>query len=654
MSASPPERQQARQALAAELSRLAGLAAAESEIHQAILQRLSEATQSLGGALWLVAQRRGTDLSLRLGAARALEEAAGPADSVQRQQTLRAASEVILSAQPLVLMPAAAGHEDVTPGVLVNLGPHAIVGAPLRSGDDALGAVQLWFPRQSEPQKLAEIALLLQALLADLGPRLRSRHLRELGAQSQRQQRLLQLAFDLSGILEVDSGAKLAAAHARELLGVNRVSLLLREGDRWRVAAISGQDSLDRRSRVVTGMLAFVRRQARDTPWVVARTEAAPAGPEDDFSDSQMQAAALVPLRDGPEGPVFGTLLCESTDAAAFGPAGAPGDPRPPSLVLAQWLADLSGKALRAALVHESLPLSRTLARIGRWRLQAGGTRRRRALARTAVTALVLLAAALWPLPVKIEADCTLLPLQRALVTAEAPGRVEEVRVRTGDRVTPGQVVARLDTRRLQSELEGARQSRRRLEAEAERQRGQGKEALARIAGLEAQAQAEQEKRLQLEIELAQLRAPLAGLVMTQDVHLKNGTFLQAGEVLAELASIETWDLRIDVPEADLSLLEEALAARAPRPVRYRLYTQSVRELEAAVSDAGQISPALHSGPDGGRFSLTLPRIAIPPELRPLMRPGLTGRARIDLDRQPAGRVLLRRFTRWLRMHWWL
>ncbi|TDU81505.1 GAF domain-containing protein [Prosthecobacter fusiformis] len=649
MAAPTPERQQALKALSTELSRLAAMNASEAEIFQAVLQRLVSATEALGGAVWMVAQRTGKEISLRLGASMEMEAAAGAADSEQRQQTLRAATETILSAQPLVLMPSPASQGPVTPGVLVNLGPHAIIGAPLRSGDDFLGAVQLWFSAQSDPKKLAELVLMIQALMTELGPRLRSRQLRDLGAQSQRQQRLLQLASDLTGVLDAETGAKLATAHVRELLNINRASILVREGDRWRVVAISGQESVDKRSRLVTGMLSFVSRQARDQPWVVVANNEEPY-----FTDSQMQSAALVPLRDGPEGRVLGSLLCESTDAATFGSSGAPGDPRPPSLALAQWLADLAGKSLNSALVHQAMPFGKTLAKVGRWQHEASASRKRRWVFRSAFIATLFVIAALWPMKVKVEGDCSLLPLKRALVTAEAAGRVEEVLVREGDPITRNQIIARLDTRRLQSDLNASSQARKRLEAEAERQRGQGKEALARIASLEAAAQAETENRLRMEITLAELKSPLDGLVMTKDIHLKNGTFLQAGEVLAEVASVGAWDLRIEIAEADISLLEEALDEDGARPVDYLLYTQSSRELHAQLTSKQQISPALQPGPDGGVFSITLPQIDIPGELQPRMRPGLTGRAKIELGRRPAGAVLLRKFTRWLRMRWWI
>ncbi len=646
----PPsqERQQALQALSAELSKIAGQNASEADIYQAILQRLAGATEALGGAIWLVAQRSGQEISLRLGAGLHVEAAAGEPETEQRQQALRAATEIILSSQPLVLMPSPPDQGPVTPGVLVNLGPHAIIGAPLRSGDDHLGAVQLWFPAQSDPKKLAELVLMIQALMTELGPRLRSRQLRELGAQSQRQQRLLQLASDLTGVLDAETGAKLATAHARELLGINRVSILVREGDRWRVVAISGQESVDKRSRLVTEMLAFVARQAKDQPWVVL------AEGEPYFLDSQMQSAALVPLRDGADGRVLGSLLCESTDPASFGAAGAPGDPRPPALALAQWLANLAGKALNAALAHQAMPFGKSLAKVGRWQQEVSSTRKRRWVFKTALLTGLVILAALWPMKVRVEGDCTLLPLKRALVTAEAPGRIEEVLVREGERLTKNQIIARLDTRRLQSELDTTTQARKRLEAEAERQRAQGKEALARMAMLDAQAQAEMEKRLKMEIELAQLRSPLDGLVMTKDVHLKNGTFLQAGEVMAEVASVEAWDLRVEIAEADISLIEESLDQDTSLPVDYLLYTQSAQELHGQLTSKKQISPALQAGPDGARFSITLPKVEIPDRMQPLMRPGLTGRAKIELGRKPAGAVLLRKFTRWLRMRWWI
>lgn len=649
MATAPTDRLQSLQKLSTELARMAGSPASDQEVLKGVLSLLVSATEALGGAIWLVARREGRDLSLKIGASQRIEEAAGNADSAQRQQVLRAASEVILSSQPLVLMPAPSGQDTVTPGVLVNLGPHGIVGVPLRSGDDHLGAVQLWFPQQSDPKKLAELALMLQVLMTELGPRLRARQMRELGAQSQRQQQLLQMAQDMTGQLNPEQGARLATAHARELLGINRVSLLIRQGDRWRVIGISGQPQVESRSEPVTRMIKLAENEASDQIQVMtAVTHNAY------FLDTQMQSIALVPLRDGADGRVLGVMLCESTDVATFGPEGKAVDPRPPALALAQWLADLTGRSLKAALVYQSLPFAPLLAQLGHWRDSATTTQRRRWLSWLIVSAVILVIAFLWPLQVKIEGDCTLLPRQRALVTTEAAGRVDEVLVREGERVKKSQVIARLDTRRLQTELDSSTQSRKRLEAEAERQRGQGKEALARIASLEAQATAETEKRLRLEIDLAALRAPMDGVLMTKEVHLRSGTFLQAGEMFAEVATTDSWDLRVEIAEADIAQIKEALSDSASREVHYLLYTQSSRPLIAALKSKSQISPALHSSKEGGVFSITLPQVTLPADLQPLMRPGLTGRAKIELDRRAAGRVLLRKFIRWLQMRWWL
>lgn len=649
MTTTPTDRLKLIQKLSAELARVASSSASDQDIFSGVLTLLCSATESLGGAIWLVARREARDLSLKLAAANRIDEAAGHAESAQRQQVLRAASEVILSSQPLVLMPTPLAQAAVTPGILVNFGPHGIVGVPLRSGDDLLGAVQLWFPQQSDPKKLAELALMLQALMTELGPRLRARQMRDLGVQNQRQQQLLLMAQDLIGQLDPEQAARLATAHIRELLAINRVSILIRQGDRWRVFGISGQPQVETRSEPVVRMLKLAETSMNDQLQIItAETH------RDYFADSPMQSVALVPVRDGTEGRRIGILLCESADAAQFGPVTVTIDQQSPSLALAQRLADLTGRSLKAALVYQSLPLAPILAHLGHWRESSTKTQHRRRMTWLVMTALILLFAFFWPLKVKIEANCTLLPQKKALITTETAGRVEEILVREGDRVKRDQIIARLDTRRLQSEWENSVQSRKRLEAEAERQRGQGKEALARMATLEAQATAETEKRLRLEIDLSALRSPIDGVVMTKDVHLLGGTFLQSGERLAEVATVNSWDLRLEIAEADISEIESALTESAPREVRYLLYTQSAHPLKAMLESKEQISPALHSSKEGGVFSITLPRVPLPSSLQPLMRPGLTGRAKIELDRRPAGRVLLRKFTRWLQMRWWL
>jgi Barrel-sandwich domain of CusB or HlyD membrane-fusion len=653
MATPAPDRAQALKALASELSRLAAEAGSETELGHQVLRCLISATEALGGAYWQIQQRMGKEVRLALTASQAIEEAAGAEDSDQRQHVQKAAAEVSLSAQPLVLMPTSSSQRVATPGVLVNEGPHGILGVPVRSGDEVLASVQLWFSRQHDPRKLADLALVLQSLMTELGPRLRARHLRELGAHHQRQQQLLQMASDLAGQLDARQAGRLAVAHARELLGINRVSIAIRRGDRWEVLAVSGQAEVDVRSAPVTRMLQLLRSHTHEKePWIIVRDEADELN--EYFADTQMQSAVLMPIRDGAQGLFLGTLIGESTDASTFGSAGAVTGTKPPAIAMAQWLAELAGKALRAALTHESVPMGRFLSRIGHWRDDLTATQRRRWLTWTWGSVLALLIACFWPMNVKVEGDCTLLPKERALITTESAGRVQSIVVKEGQRVKKGEVIATLDTALLTAEFDIAQQTRRRLEAESDRLRGQGKEAQARIASLEAQAASETEKRLQLQIDRATLHAPMDGVLITPDIHLRLGSYLEAGEVLAEIASLHSWDLRLSMAEADMTDLEQALERTSPREVQYLLYTQSAKSLKAQLTSPDQILPALLSGKDGGLFQVTLQNVSIPPELQPLMRPGLTGRAKIQLERRASGYVLFRRFVRWLRMKWWI
>jgi multidrug efflux pump subunit AcrA (membrane-fusion protein) len=60
--------------------------------------------------------------------------------------------------------------------------------------------------------------------------------------------------------------------------------------------------------------------------------------------------------------------------------------------------------------------------------------------------------AAVIPYPLRITAECTIIPTERATVRSELPGVIAEILVNEGQVVKKGDVIARLDTRALKSE----------------------------------------------------------------------------------------------------------------------------------------------------------------------------------------------------------
>ncbi|HYV47673.1 MAG TPA: HlyD family efflux transporter periplasmic adaptor subunit, partial [Myxococcaceae bacterium] len=118
----------------------------------------------------------------------------------------------------------------------------------------------------------------------------------------------------------------------------------------------------------------------------------------------------------------------------------------------------------------------------------------RRRLALLAAAAVAAVAAALIPLRHQVTDDCQLEASHRAHLRFAVAGRVQEVLVREGDPVQPGQLVARLFAGELQNELERARARVKKVEAElAQLERGAREEELeqARLAASRKAAEVE-------------------------------------------------------------------------------------------------------------------------------------------------------------------
>jgi hypothetical protein len=142
---------------------------------------------------------------------------------------------------------------------------------------------------------------------------------------------------------------------------------------------------------------------------------------------------------------------------------------------LTEWLATHTGKSLQAAEDYHSLPFLSVTRRLRDTRRLLTGQHRRRTLLRLRVFLIILAAILPYPKMDRIDGDCALTPMERAVIVTEIPGLISEVfkrgrRSREGRR--PGW---RNSTRhKLDTELQASAQEARRYRAEAERARALG------------------------------------------------------------------------------------------------------------------------------------------------------------------------------------
>jgi RND family efflux transporter MFP subunit len=166
-------------------------------------------------------------------------------------------------------------------------------------------------------------------------------------------------------------------------------------------------------------------------------------------------------------------------------------------------------------------------------------------------------------LVLSVSATGTIKSEARSMVKSEAQGTVAEVLVRPGDRVTAGQVMARLDTKPLVLALARAEaglrnaQVRYRTEIEPDsvasgQAPSDARRAFARASsGLET---AEVDVReAQLNLERAAIHAPFTGIV--ERVEIAKGERINSGEDVAEVVDITNLRVEARVMEHDIPLL---------------------------------------------------------------------------------------------------
>jgi membrane fusion protein (multidrug efflux system) len=197
--------------------------------------------------------------------------------------------------------------------------------------------------------------------------------------------------------------------------------------------------------------------------------------------------------------------------------------------------------------------------------------------------------ARLEPWPATLGAIGTVQAVRGVTVSADLPGVVEAILFESGQSVSAGEVLVRLDARQERAQL-----------AAAEAQRDLAKVSLDRVRGLVAQgivAQAELDRasaehkqaearvgEIAATIERKQVRAPFSGVLGIRQVDL--GQYLAGGAPIVPLQSLDPLHVDFSVPQQQVGRLRPGTAVEVklegePAPVAGR-----VNALDAVVDEA--------------------------------------------------------------------
>ncbi|ROT99433.1 HlyD family efflux transporter periplasmic adaptor subunit [Histidinibacterium lentulum] len=257
-----------------------------------------------------------------------------------------------------------------------------------------------------------------------------------------------------------------------------------------------------------------------------------------------------------------------------------------------------------------------------------------------AIGALIL-AAATVDGPFRVSADAVLQGEVRRAAVAPLQGFVAEAAVRAGDRVEEDALLARLDDRDLRLEQL-------RWQSEIDRLSAQSRTALAEgardeVAYLEAQIrQARARLALaQAELDRTEIRAPIGGLVIAGDLSQRLGSPVQQGEVLFEIAPLDSYRLEVFVDERDLPYISAGMGGDL---------VLTGRPTEPLPFEIERITPVSEAREAGNVF-LAEARLTAPAPGD--LRPGMAGSAKVEAGRALYAWSWTRRLRDWLRTTLW-
>ncbi|GEM79984.1 HlyD family efflux transporter periplasmic adaptor subunit [Vibrio superstes] len=240
----------------------------------------------------------------------------------------------------------------------------------------------------------------------------------------------------------------------------------------------------------------------------------------------------------------------------------------------------------------------------------------------------------------KLSANATIESgIQRAIV-APFDGYINQALVRAGDRVIDGEELVLMDDRDLRLERlkwlsEESKLVRQRLEALAVRDR-------ARINILSAQER-QVEAQLALvesQLERGKLVAPYDGLIVSGDLSQRLGSAVTKGELLLEVAPLDSYRIKLQVDESRISDLELGQVGT--------LYLSALPEkgFEFVVSKITPITEVK----DGSSYFIVEGDLK---EFSQQLQPGMEGIGKVYIDERLFAHIWTRELTEWLRLQVW-
>ncbi|MGB0122409.1 MAG: GAF domain-containing protein [Silvibacterium sp.] len=477
---------------------------------------------------------------------------------------------------------------------------------------------------------LASMAETVSSALKNAGLMMAERKLEILEA-------LVRVSSEITSTLRLDRLLQIIVNSPQNVLPFELCAIALDNRGRLQLKAVSGMSSLPLGDAQVEQVQELVRwlssqsgfqhlRQRRESG---ANAEVdLPAEVARHFEVTGYRALYSLPLTDD-QGRV-GLLLYESSE---------PNFLDLPHTEMIRILAGQATVAIRNALLYREVPLISLLEPLVQRKQALLRSSRSRRISFALGMALVVLFLVFCPLPMRVAGDAVIAPQHLVTIAAPVEGNVAAVFAHEGQRVAVGDVLGAMNDWQWRTDLAAseAKYQEAILVMEADLAHG------AAQAGAD-RAQAEylrsEAARSRTRLDSAQLRSPIAGIVVTPQLQNAAGEHLDAGAPFAQVLDLSSAVVDIAIPQQDAALLSLG------QPAAIKLDSYPQRSWRAAVA---VVSPEAQPGDGDRTFTAEVPLSNSDATLRA----GMTGRAKIFIGWRPAGYVLLRRPSLWVWQTLW-
>lgn len=487
-------------------------------------------------------------------------------DGPQFQLHCKAILKVFETGEGIILP--AHGSSDLFDGGLgqeaINNSPYTLLYMPVKVSGETNSVFALISPEGVDPRAVRGYAGFVASLCEKAGMFIIKDLLKTQQAHTNRTDRLRNYVSALHSELDLKRCCYAMANYSQELLSVYRCTAgSYSHSGKFRVYSVSGLESVAVKSSMLKDLETICREVCKNNKPLIVDNPHAAMKAETAGSDNLVTAARMYMIQAGavimgifpvksPEGLVVGALVVEKALEEEFSRN---------QLQQIDALMTEAGIAIRNCQKYKDLPLQgpiRALATVRDKYLRAAKTRK-------VVIISILLALAILPFvipkTVKVVGNSVLIANNTKYLYAQTDGIITSVSIPEERIVKAGDILARFDTRIIDTELTriAGRIDEADIALRQARSKGLGEEARRLELGIMAM-RAEQDKYKYL-LENHIIKSPIDGYVTTRDSEIRElvNRPVQAGNLVLEVIPEQpTWEFQVHIPEDDAGNLLQA------------------------------------------------------------------------------------------------